>query len=621
MAEGVDYTHNFYAGADYGLDPGYADEFSLGMSAEYPMPASQLAVTTDPRTANQLKEVSDKLSTGAKTIEVVGVSAEVLESIPQQHLDEINKLKKITGIDLTFHGPVIEPSGITRYGLGEGNRQQAENQMWSAVERAHKLDPEGNIVVTFHSSEGVPTPIVTTYDEKTGKEEIKEFFVVDEQNERMIPMQLKPSYFKGEDQLPESQEAQMKKLEKSIEKQNKDAWFRQLQGVSYHANQGATIINSIISGKKTPTAKEEESKLLKAYEKQLEGKSYDDLLKDRPAIKEEFKGRMQDIAHGDIYLRDAYQDLQNLFNQSYEVAKRNGAKDDLKKLDKFRKEIGDKVGYIEDPKKMEEFSEVILEGVNVLRSIQPPQSIRPLRDFAIEKSSETFSNIALNAYNKFKDTAPIISVENPPVGIGLAKADDLREVVDLAREKFVEKAKEQGLSGSEAKKQAEKLLGVTWDVGHINMARKYGYGDETLIEETKKVAPYVKHVHLSDNFGMEHTELPMGMGNVPTKPMLEAIAKYNKQAKKIIEGGQWYQHFQTSPLKESLKAFGSPIYAMQAGPTWNQVANASGGYFAGYGQMLPEQHFSMYGSGFSNLPPELGGQMSGRSRVGGTPME
>jgi len=33
------------------------------------------------------------------------------------------------------------------------------------------------------------------------------------------------------------------------------------------------------------------------------------------------------------------------------------------------------------------------------------------------------------------------------------------------------------------------------------------------------------------------------------------------------------------------------------------------------------QHFSMYGSGFSNLPPELGGQLSGRARLGGAPIE
>ena len=60
---------------------------------------------------------------------------------------------------------------------------------------------------------------------------------------------------------------------------------------------------------------------------------------------------------------------------------------------------------------------------------------------------------------------------------------------------------------------------------------------------------------------------------------------------------------------------------MQMAPYWNQAAGASGGYWAGYGQTLPEQHFSMYGSGFSNLPTELGGQMSGKSRGATRPLE
>jgi hypothetical protein len=56
-------------------------------------------------------------------------------------------------------------------------------------------------------------------------------------------------------------------------------------------------------------------------------------------------------------------------------------------------------------------------------------------------------------------------------------------------------------------------------------------------------------------------------------------------------------------------------------PTWNQSAYSQGGYFSGYGRMLPDQNFNLYGAGFSNLPPELGGQLSGRNRLSGAPME
>jgi hypothetical protein len=122
---------------------------------------------------------------------------------------------------------------------------------------------------------------------------------------------------------------------------------------------------------------------------------------------------------------------------------------------------------------------------------------------------------------------------------------------------------------------------------------------------------------------MDHTELPMGMGNVPTEKMLKEISKFNKDTRKVIETGNWYQHFKTSPLPATLQTFNSPIYSMQMAPSWNQVQSSGeqSSYFSGYGNMLPENHFNTYGSGFSNLPPELGGQTGGRSRMSGTPIE
>ena len=55
-------------------------------------------------------------------------------------------------------------------------------------------------------------------------------------------------------------------------------------------------------------------------------------------------------------------------------------------------------------------------------------------------------------------------------------------------------------------------------------------------------------------------------------------------------------------------------------PYWKDVWETEGKYGLGYGPTLPEQHFAMYGGGFSNLPLELGGQVPGdRSRFAGTP--
>ncbi len=627
---GEEYTHGFYAGADYGLDPTYGTEWSLGMGPQYRFPVSQFGFTTDPRTSNQLKAVSDKLSTGAKTVEVTGISPAEWESVPEQHLTEIYRLKKLVGTDITFHGPLLEPTGVGREGWSNAQREQVERQMWSAVSRAHKMDPKGNLIVTFHSSNGLPDPETVArtevVDPKTGarkiKEQIQSFLIVEEATGRFDQLRPSPDYFRSKEGTLDTLEGQYQVLHDSIQKRNKSEWYRNLQHVSFNASNGSQIVSSALAGKREEEGAEmpKESLLPEVYKAYLRGEGEETLKKLGPLGAYE-KERLNMMVRGDLYLRDAYQELQQLFNQAYGVARRNKLSEDLAKLDRFRDEIKQKVGDLEDPTKIADFAQEIVRGVNILRSIDPPGGWKPMRDFALDKASDTFSNVAFSAYKEFKSSAPIISIENPPAGLGLTRADDLRRLVEKSRDKLRDRFMgDLGLSKGEAQQQAEKLIGVTWDVGHINMIRKFGYDEADVVRETEKIAPYVKHVHLSDNFGMDHTELPMGMGNVPTKKMLALI---NKDVKKIVEtGGPWFRDFRVTPMVQTLRAFGSPVYAMEMAPNWQYAANASGGYFAGFGTMLPEQHFSIYGSGFSNMPVELGGQLSGRSRAGGgTPME
>jgi len=209
------------------------------------------------------------------------------------------------------------------------------------------------------------------------------------------------------------------------------------------------------------------------------------------------------------------------------------------------------------------------------------------------------------------------------------RGEDLKNVVEKSREQFVKRAMESssqgglGLSKSSAEAAAKKVIGVTWDVGHINQLKKYGFTDKDLEKETEKVAPYLKHVHLSDNFGMENTELPMGSGNVPLKQMMKKLGKKGEEAKKIVEAGNWWQHFKTSPMMQSYEAMGSPIYSMKMAPYWNQAPALEANYFSGYGPTLPQINYETFGGGFSQLPVELGGQRqtAGGSRMSGRPME
>ena len=104
---------------------------------------------------------------------------------------------------------------------------------------------------------------------------------------------------------------------------------------------------------------------------------------------------------------------------------------------------------------------------------------------------------------------------------------------------------------------------------------------------------------------------------------MEKLGQKGFEANKIIEAGNWWQHFRTSPFQESLEAMESPIYGMKMAPYWSQAPGLYQGYFSGYGQMLPQINYEIFGAGFSRLPSELGGQAAGAqgSRMSGRPME
>ncbi len=574
-----DYTINdIYQGGYSSLSPSYGNVFT-----GYMIKAGSLGITTDPRTANILQDVSSKLSTGVKQIELSTVSPEVFESIPKQHLKEINRLSKLTGVDVSVHAPIVEASGITKEGFSESNRESAERQMNSAVERSHEVNPDGNIPVTFHSSAIIPQPIIPK-----GKEVPENALAINSETGSINPFPLRERHLTGE----------KPNIKKELDQANKNSWLSSLSHLSYNAERGSEAITHY--GTLIP---------------EIEKKAGKDLTPEEQRAKAGFNSAT-------AFLNDSYRELKEL----YETAYRNSDINEKKILDDLKWKVESNIKKIEiAPTSKDSIllrQEIIEEGLETLNKISPPEIFKPLDKFAREKTTQTFANIALNSYKKFKDKAPIISIENPPVGGAFSTGKELKKIVEKSREKFVEKAVKEGMSESEATTQAEKLLGVTWDVGHINMLRKYGYDSEDIIKETEEVAPLVKHVHLSDNFGFEHTELPMGMGNVPMKEIMEKLPE--KDVKKIIEAGNWWQHFRTAPFKETLEAVGSPIYSMNMAPYWNQTQGLEQTYSSGFGQMLPQGHFETYGiPSFSNLPMELGGQRPSAtgSRMSGRQME
>ncbi len=586
------------------LSPSY---YSPPISS-YQSSVDYLGIAMDPRTANQLGELNLRLNPGVKTIEVQGTFANILESIPEQHLDEMRRISELTGTHLTLHGPLLNASGVEQQGWSEENRIGVENQMKSAILRAHKLDPKGNVPVTFHSTFNLPE--FQPHLMEKGKKVEKGLYVIDEDTGQLGMLKPERRYLGEEGEF--TGEAIKFEGEKELARKNEDSWTQSISNVNHYANYG--------------------EELLTRAKKTLPGDTYKNIGKiDLSKIKDEadrtiFAEGQREVSAAQIYLWDSYRNLKTFFDKAWAANKENGNDQDKKNLKDFaefaKTRITRDIGR--DTEKLEDLKEVVERGLKTLQNLNEiPQLVKPLNDFVIKKSAETFANVAESAYSKYGSTAPIVSIENPPGGEGLSTGEDLKKLVLASREQLTKNLSEKGMSKGQAKAVAERMIGATWDVGHINMMRKKGYSEKDVIAETKKIAPFVKHVHLSDNFGLDHTELPMGMGNVPLKPMIDEIKKAGFKGKEIIEAGNWWQYFAEkgggNPFLPSIELMDSPIYAMYGGPTWSQMGRY-GAYFSGHGPVSPPVHHNLYGAGFQNLPVELGGEIPGdRGRFAGTP--
>lgn len=605
---------------------------SITPPSENYVTAGSLGLTTDARTANILQEVSTKLSTGVKHIEVEMVSPEIFDSVPKQQLKEVNRLSKLTGIDVSMHGPVVNVSGITQQGFSEADREASERKVAETLLRSHELDPKGNMPVNFHSAEGIPGSQLLPPSKRKEGEKAKRLIVVNKDSGRMTSLEPETIYYPVREEIrpeiaakiekkleagkitpeeareklivtkPITEKGEIRTPEQRLDTLNRTEWDNTISQLIFNKERA----DEILEKNRLPIhhlIEELSSGIYK--EKHLEE------LYQKPAFRH--------YKNAETYLHDLHTQLSTLFSKAYEFGNKHQKEILISFSKDFQKQLEKAPG---DPFIQSQAMHNLLH--NLKKPQVTPEMWVPVEDFALDTSSKTFGNAAFESYKELKGKSPILVIENPPAGFALSTGEDIKNMVIKSREQFVKKAVEKGISKSVAKTQAEKLIGATWDLGHINMLRKYGYSEKEIIEESKKVAPYVKHVHLSDNFGYEHTELPMGMGNVPMKEIMKQLGEKGKKSRKIIEALAWWQHFKTPPVQETLEATGSPVYAMKMAPYWNQAPGLYQGYMAGLeGPWLPKIHYETFGTSFARLPAELGGQMPGAQggRMSGAPME
>jgi len=628
----------------------FKDDFYGTLNKEYHVRHSLLGAPTSPQTANQIAEATSRLNAGVTNIELSTVSPEVFDAIPKQHFKEIKRLADVTGSEVSLHAPVFEPAGFAKEGWSETERKKSEYMLLDSIEKAHDLNPNGNPIVNMHSSGGVPAyewQKEKFEDETKVPDEGKRMMVVvNRETGQMAPLKYEEKKYIGQKEVERwSPERRRKNI-------NETSWDEEQLRLFNLEKQKAEVQDRLIKiqmegapleygyGKGILTAEEmkrfEDSRmnagLLQKHINQLDVHLNSGLQE----INNKFEKYSTDERR--TWVREKVEDFNKITNTYGEQQKLR--KDEYDRLNEEIKERSKSLNGEAEREKFETQIPMLYEEaekkirnkfgqnyvaedqiLNVMSRLPAPEIYVSTDEFAKEKTAQTVANAAFEAYKKFGDKTPTIAIENVHPDWTLGRADSLRDAIVESRDEFAKKLmKEKHISEGEAKKTAEKLIGATWDVGHINMLRKFGYKDEDILEETKKIAKFVKHTHLTDNFGFSDSHLPPGMGNVPIKEILQELEKKGFKGKGIVEAGNFVQHFKQSPHPYTVRYLSSPLYSEKAEPYWSQVAEMYGNYNTGFGTMLPEKHFEMYGAGFSNLPQELGGQVqSDKSRFSGTP--
>ncbi len=642
---------SIYTGGFSGLNPDHSEYF-LGTRLD----PSRISTSILPTNPNQLEEVSKAIKTGQKNVEVqaIGIQGDTDQAIPKQQFQEIKALMKLSGVKPSLHGPILDAAGVTQRGLNESERLATERRFGEIVDKAHILDDEGNIPVVFHASAGYPGTIVWKRDKdgKLAKDDDGKLItevghVIDQETGQM--RQIRDTKIFRPDRPKELIDKQGNltghdfMAEDKINSINRTEWDNQMIKVSEFAKQAREVIGN------------SDAELAPYANMPIVGEEKGQIMVQDPDSKTK-------IPLGDDRTKRAYKNVQRAsqfmenatlaFNSAFETAFKYGNEGQRKLLKKLAEDYKKENEAIQCIKKVkgkkyaqptvftpikeaELLDQFAVRLGNITHSTEDnkgnlisgaPQLYRKVENFVIDKTAETFGNVAFESYKKYGEGSPVIALENiDPDRGAIVTADQMRETVQKTRDNFIERlVKEKKIGEKKAKKIAENLVGATWDLGHININKKYGWTDKEVVEETRKIADMVKHVHISDNFGHSDSDLAPGMGNVPMKKHLEELEKKGilGRVKTVVESGGWNNMIKGSAFPHILKAFGSPIYGInQTGGYWNQASGTFGGYFGGYGTINPQMHHSIYGAGLTTLPMELGGAIpGGASRFSGNSM-
>ena len=624
---------------------------------DYSFAAGRVGATTSPQVANQIGELNSRLNQGLKAVELGTMNQRLLDQVPEEHFKEARRLGILTGSEASLHAPIqdLDLAGFTQQGWDPNERKRKVAQLNAVVKKAYLLDPKGNTPITIHAGTFPAQKWRKDWEDSVWKDE-KGKPVEDKRSEMMLinphSGEVRPTRYKEKlrfgEEKPEAwtpqrqmdnmnytswqqEQFQLSQWKKAMDE--KDAMTQaKLSQLSYE--------DLIVNKQRGILDQKEETKFKMAEEEMKDNINFKkELYQNMSSAVEDMYERLEKYHYTEGEEGEDYEQYNRLDYPKYKRAFKQGKEELINKSQEIRKlrEKMDKAQKANDEtevmnlrqeydQKVREINGVYERQTDILRQaaqeMPAPKLWRPVEEFARDETAKSLSEAAFNSYKEYGKNSPMLLLENVYPEFALSRAEELKGTIEDARKQFAEKlVKDKKMGKKEAEKMAEKILGATWDVGHIYMLRKSGYSDEDIRKEAEKIAPYVKHLHLTDNFGFEDSHLPPGLGEVNIKEQLKAIEKFHagkaseedfKKVRGIVEAGEFVANYKEAPHLYALSYLGSPLYSDGAAPYWQQSWDTFGSYFGGYGELLPQKYFDLYGApGFSQLPATLGGSGSG----------
>ncbi|MEK6936717.1 MAG: TIM barrel protein [Nanoarchaeota archaeon] len=563
------------------------DAQALGISTDF------ISTSTHPF-KEQLQELKAKIFSGVKNVEIsfiaTGKSPRSQGPTPEQYgkaeREELRQLAKVNDIELTTHSPANAPglSGFSERGFSQEVQEASLKELKRTIEFAADVARGGPIAVhtqefpraAFEAGkefEAFPeekekAPIYFV-NQKTGAIEAlpRDHEISVPEGGFQNPKRTKEGFVEKweKKKISEFEEEALKKGEKNVaqyifkEIYQKDLEFAEIEA-RHQAAQAKKIEReaAYLENTRKELRQQEKSDPEKAHDRAMEfvrelEQSTREVLAPRygtPEFKEYLKNPIK-------YVEEIEERTKRIKEQAFEAA------DQAKlKIEDTQKKLGD---------------------------------IKPIEEFALGKTSDAVARAAMFGYNKetqmkkegVKDMKPIvICPENVWTEYYGGHPKELKNIITKSRQAFSQKlVKEKNILKVEADKIAEERIKATFDIGHVNVWRKWFKEDDPTGEKfnkwvMKEVDELVKdkiigHVHINDNFGYEDIHIAPGQGNAPIKEFVDKISKAGFKGKMVVEAGG--QREDESVLSHAWKTLGSPIYRIDSvGSSWTDI---SGSYF------------------------------------------